>query len=262
MPSDQRVNFVVLFQGRAGSSYLTDVLDRHPDITASGEWLAGLLEGEDERGDSVLARLRSAGRRLVRGCPTQRQLHGTRAFFGERRPGTRVAGFKTKVRDLLEPARIAEILVEADAKVIVMRRENLVKQAVSRLNAARLHARTRRWNRRQGEEPLGSFSVSPATFSAHLAQVVFDQRVLDAFADLLDAPRLELEYADLLRDREGWFGSVYDFLEVEPRPIESDVLKNTRDDLRRVLTNFDELRNAYRGTRFEPMFDETVGSAP
>lgn len=253
------VNFVILFQGRAGSSYLIDVLDRHPDITAAGEWLAGVLEEEAGEGGGPWDRARAAGRRFWKGCPAQRQLGGTRAFFGRNRPATRAAGFKTKVRDLRDPGRMGEVLEGAGARVIVMRRRNLVKQAVSRLNAARLHRETDRWNLHEGEARLGSFSVAPEDFATHLRRVVYDQRVLEAYSELLDLPTLHVEYADLLRDRHAWFESIFDFLEAEPRALESQVLKNTDDDLSRVLTNFEELRRAYSGTRFEPMFDETVG---
>jgi len=262
MPSGDRVNFVVLFQGRTGSSYLTDVLDRHPEVTAGGEWLADLWSVASARGATPGARLHDALRRIVRGCPASRQITEARAFFAEERPPTRVAGFKTKVSDLLDLQGMRAGLEDSSVRAVVMHRENLVKQTVSHLNAMRLHQRTREWNLHDEADRLEAFAPTVAHFQEALRRVVFDDRVLRAFADLLDAPRLELEYGDLLRDRDAWFGSVYDFLEVEPRPIESDVRKNTRDDLRRVLTNFDELRDAYRGTRFETMFDETVGSAP
>ncbi len=35
-------------------------------------------------------------------------------------------------------------------------------------------------------------------------------------------------------------------------------IKNTSDDLRKVIMNFDELRSHYIGTPFELMFDEVL----
>ena len=74
----------------------------------------------------------------------------------------------------------------------------------------------------------------------------------------LAVPKLMLEYDDLLRDKDAWFRSIFDFLEVEPRDLESPVLRNEPGDLRDALVNFDELRARYRGTPFEPMFDEVL----
>jgi hypothetical protein len=45
---------------------------------------------------------------------------------------------------------------------------------------------------------------------------------------------------------------------VRPQPARARVLKNTHDDLRLAVRNFDELRARYAGTRFEAMFDEVI----
>jgi len=255
------VNYVILFQGRAGSSYLIDALGQQPDVTADGEWLAWLEQEHQDREDP-LSRLRRTWTRLVEGCPASRQAAWVRAFFGADRATTRAAGFKTKVRDIRNPEPVRVLLEEADIRVIVMHRRNVIKQVVSRLNARRLHERTAAWNLRRENDRPDSFSMTPTDFAFELRRVIFDQRMLTAFADLLDAPRLELEYADLLRDREAWLASIFDFLDVDHLPIEDQVLKNTDDDLSRALENFDELRAAYAGTVYETMFDETTRSGP
>ena len=71
----------------------------------------------------------------------------------------------------------------------------------------------------------------------------------------LDRPLLHLDYEDLLADPTAVFHQLLAYLGLPPAPIQGTTLKNTSDDLREVVTNFDELRARYAGTRYEPMFD-------
>ena len=149
-------------------------------------------------------------------------------------------------------------------RAVVMVRRNLVKQAISHMNAARLYERTRHkrgrtaWNLYSEEDRMDALHADSEAFDRTLRRVVFDEAILTAFAEFVDVPSLRVEYADLLRDSEAWFRSVYEFLGVPDPSTESAVLKNTDDDLRSAVANFDELRSRYVGTRFEPMFDEVV----
>ena len=46
------------------------------------------------------------------------------------------------------------------------------------------------------------------------------------------------------------------FLTGRSRQVQGGTLKNTGDDLRSAVLNFDDLRRRYAGTRCEAMFDE------
>ena len=54
--------------------------------------------------------------------------------------------------------------------------------------------------------------------------------------------------------------AIFDFLGVPARDLESAFHKNTKDDLREALPNFDELRARYADTPYGPMFDEVVSA--
>ena len=51
---------------------------------------------------------------------------------------------------------------------------------------------------------------------------------------------------------------MFAFLDVPERAVQSKTLKHTSDDLRQVITNFDDLRARYTGTRYASMFDEVL----
>lgn len=254
----EKVNFVILFQGRTGSSHLIDVLNKHPNIVAEGEMLVDFLPEPSAGTTSLLQRVRAGTLRFWEGCPATRQIASTDALYTHR-PGARAIGFKTKVRDVIDLEAMKRVLEAHSVRAIIMQRRNLVKKTASRLNAARLYETTQEWNLHDEADRLGLFRVTPERFDLALRKVVYEHKTLQAFADYLDLPKLTLEYADLLADREQWFASVFEFLGVEPADLDSDVMKNTDDDLRNVLTNYEELKAYYRGTAFEPMFEERAG---
>ena len=264
--STQQVNYTILFQGRAGSSFLVDALDNHPEIRSHGEIFAhhmGMLQGRS-LADSKLQRARQLAKLGWDGTPIDHQAACLDRIWSDPREA-RVVGFKTKIRDITDPEGLKETIEAEQAKIIVMKRDNLVKQALSRINSIRLYERTKAahgrgdWNLRDEGDRLDTRPIPVAEFDKWLRFVTFDQQMLEAFAEYVSGPRLELEYNDLLEDRNAWFGSVFDFLGVEDVPLGSDFKKNTSDDLREAIPNYDELAEHYAGTRFEKMF-ETDGA--
>lgn len=247
-----RVNFLILFQGRAGSSFLVDALAKVPGVVAEGEMLVGV--------DPAHGSLRNRVRRLLRPLPDdgvdRLQLTWTRTFFRGDWPGARAVGFKTKVRDVFDLEGFARVLAEEHVRVIVLERRNLVKQAVSNLNAERLHAAHGEWNLRDGQGNLGSFEADPDRFDDLLRKVVLEHEVLDAFVRYLRLPLLRLDYEGLVQDRNAWFHAACAFLGLPASEPVSQVRKNTGDDLRSVLRNFAALRARYEGSRFAAMFDD------
>jgi len=238
MPTLRRsvTRFVVLFPGRSGSTYVISALDAHPKISAKGE---------------VLDPLRPVG--------PEAQLDWTRRFFRGRLVSPyRAVGFKTKLRDVLDQDGFAAILDEYDAKLIYLDRRNDVKHAISRITARRLKDTTGRWNRYDGDARLDAFPVDVTDFEARLEAVEAEKATIAAYVERLDRPLLHVDYEDLLADPTATFHRLLGYLGLPPAPIRGSTLKNTSDDLREVVTNFDELRARYAGTRYEPMFDEVL----
>lgn len=234
----QVTRFVILFVERAGSTYLSTLLNSHPDINALREQLA-VLKQEGKSG--------------------QEQVDWIQSFFTPPRSSRYAAvGFKTKTVDVLDPEAFRAVLRKNQTKIIQLQRRNSVKGAVSTLNAQRLQQATGNWNLLDESDRRPAFSVEPAEFDDYLQRRVAWDEELATFVKQLDLPTLPLFYEDMLVDENAFLSEVFDFLEVKPAPVKGKTYKNTSDDLREVLTNFDELRSRYEGTDFESMFDEVL----
>ncbi len=227
------VRFVLLFMGRSGSTNLVEALASHPGIAARGEWLFG------KDGD--------------------RQLRGARRFLTRPPQGEYSAiGFKTKLKDVRDPEEFAGLLREVGARIILMRRRNVIKQVVSRFNSHRLYEATRDWNLYDEEDRLPPATIDLTWFSGSLEEIEEEKRELESYVRDLGVPMLSLYYEDLLVDRQATLERVFSFLGVRFEPVWGRCNKNTNDDLREAVSNFDELRSHYVGTPYEQMFDEVL----
>lgn len=230
--------FVILFVERSGSTYLATMLASHPRILARREEFAQMRQrGIDGRG----------------------QLEWAAKFWS---PGLlspyRAIGFKAKLVDILDLQGFARLLAERRVRIIELHRRNLVKAVVSIVNARRLHEASGNWNLLQESDRLPPLRVDPEEFERLLEERIRWDRELEDFTAGLGLALVRLYYEELLEDEPAFIGRVLDFLQVDRRPLVGKTLKNTHDDLRRALVNYEELRSKYAGTPFEAMFDEVV----
>jgi LPS sulfotransferase NodH len=238
MPEQRCVPFVVLFTGRSGSTYLVESLDRHTDIRAEKEMFAAMRQ---------------------QGCAAADQIAWARSFLATPPyEGCLAVGYKTKPRDIPDPDAFRALLTELGARVVLLQRRNVVKQAVSLINAMRLQERTGDWNLYSEGDRAGLQAIEPAEFEKYLRKIEQDQAAAEAYAATLDLPLLRIWYEDMLRDEAGFLGRIFEFLGAPFEAVRGSALKNTSDDLRASLANFDELRSRYEGTRYAEMFDENI----
>ena len=224
------INFVTVFEERSGSSYFMDSLNSLPHIQAESERMKTLPSRE-------------------------RQPAWINSFFGLGSPHLEAKGFKTKLSDVVCPDRFRSLIVAHNCRVIYLTRRNLIKLTVSGLNAQRSFEQTGRWNRVVGTESLPPFHVPLEHFIGYLnGRIQLEQNLRD-FIATLSCPVLTIAYEELLADRNTVFAETFAFLGARPGPVSSRFLKNTDDDLRLVLLNFSELKDHFRGTEYEPMFD-------
>ena len=233
--------FVILFVERAGSSFLQTALKSHPSILARPEKLGAL------RHDGGSAR---------------DQLKWTSRFLNAPLVGRhRAIGFKTKLVDVLDREGFAKVLCQRGVKVIHLQRRNSIKAVVSTLNARRQWEVSGNWNLHSEVTRLPAFTVDPTEFARLLKEREELNRDLENYVQTLELPTLRLWYEDLLWDRDSFLRETLDFLNVPVRRLEATTLKNTKDDLRQAITNFDELRASYEGTPYESMFDEGIDAS-
>ena len=230
--------FVLLFVERSGSTYLVTLLNSHQDILALREEFSAL--------------------RLI-GKGAAEQLERARQIYSPPVIGPyKAIGFKSKRVDILDAEGFSNILHENKCRVIQLMRRNSVKAVISTINADRLYQASGKWNLLKEDDRMPPFTVDIDQFDKMLQERLRWDDEMQAFCDQLNLPKITLYYEDLLEDKEGFLRRVFSFLGVKPKPVTEKTIKHTRDNLREVLTNFDELRARYIGTPYEIMFDEVI----
>lgn len=235
-PRKNVTRFVLLFEGRTGSSYLISSLDQHPKVRAMEEGLV-ILKKEGHYAQAQWTCKALSVPILSR--------------WG-------AVGFKTKLRDISDPEQFARLLQELNVKIIHMQRRNRIKVTVSEINCNVLYQRTNYYNVYKEQDQLPPISIELEHFKKILKmREDLDNRLSNYVADL-GLPILEIYYEDLLIDERSTLKNTYEFLGVPARHTRGKSFKNTSDDLRQALLNFNELRTAFAGTPYESMFDEIL----
>lgn len=234
--------FVILFIERDGSTYMISMLESHPAIATVYERFSVMRQ----KGEDAAAQLAWADE-----------------FYTAPLVGSTAAiGFKTKLVDVLDPTGFAALLREKQVHVIQMQRRNRVKAVISRINARRLYEATGNWNLYNKSDRMPPMVVDPGIFARYLREREEADEQLSAYVGELGLPALLVTYEELLLDRDGVLQEIFTFLKVPPHPVQEKTMKHTKDDLREVVENFDDLRARYVGTPYESMFDEVLAPAP
>lgn len=234
----QVTRYVVLFVERSGSTYLATLLDSHPDIKALREQFAVLIQ---------------------QGKGAEDQLNWARNFYTHPLLGRyKSYGFKTKLVDILDRQGFARLLEEKNCRVITLYRRNSVKAVISTINAKRLYEASGNWNLLDEKNRQSSFEIDPTEFGELLEERQTWDQELEAYSSQLNTPKIKLFYEDLLQNEQELLDKVFAHIKVKPRPVQGKTLKHTKDNLREVITNFDQLRYRYVGTVYEQMFDEVL----
>lgn len=228
--------FVILFEGRTGSSYLVTGLSKHPNVRAGWE---------------ELPKLKAIGHEAQANWTRRALTPPLIGRFG-------AVGFKTKLRDIADPINFSQLLQELNVKVIHMQRRNRVKVAISEINSNVLHARTGSYNVYKEGDRLPPLRIEALEFRNVLAMRERLDGNLKHFVEHLNLPTVEVFYEDILLDEAETLRAIYEFIGVTPRITKGSSYKNTSDDLRDALLNFDELKASVAGTPYEEMFDEVL----
>ena len=173
-------------------------------------------------------------------------------------PEISAVGFKTKLNDVLDTDRFASLLQGLNARILVTQRRNTVKLIVSWFNSERIFAASGDWNVYANKGPQEPLRLAPEKFDRRLKSVVIGKERLDRFVKNLGLSTLQIDYEDLLLHQQKTLRKVCSHLSVPYQSMESNCSKATSDDLRPVIGNFEELRSYYKGTAYEPMFEEIL----
>lgn len=191
-------------------------------------------------------------------------LHGEQVghfYRDERYARLACLGFDNKLRDIADPEGFGAALATHGARVLVLKRRNVVKQVTSGLNALRTRTITGRVHAYEAQDiPHEPFTLDLQQFDAHLRRPVHRLEALDRFARSRDWPALEVLYEDLVLEREATIQRIVAFLDAPQGSIQLEPrgkpLKQSPTELQQLLTNFEALRQRYAGTPWRDMIED------
>jgi LPS sulfotransferase NodH len=241
---------IILTSQRSGSTFLQGCLDAHPSVKCYGELLVS--------SNPVIPRpLRN--RRLLTKAYRYVMVRGwnpvsilNRYYARKEAP---VVAFKAMYNHVNNRRVRAYLTAHPEIRVIHLRRDNLLKQHVSKLLLSA--KRERPWIPHTTRPiPVASVRVSPERAIKDM------RRVRDSFLEferlLSGHRRIELVYERMFNgqtlSREAW-AKVSELLEIEPVTVGSDLVKMNPHELRPMVKNYDELAAALAGTEFERYLD-------
>ena len=244
--------FVILTPGRSGSSYTRSCLNSHPNVicypelfvrrgaSAQAEILDAVVDNRLNRLDS---KTRSIIRRSIPGLPNR---------------DVNALGFKVQLQDLHEPTRLFTQLEAHDYKMVYLKRKNIVKSVVSKLNQERLLREYGPGNSNISDRNRvqKALHVHPPEFLETLRFRIKLESWHDRFAAAYGAEKRTVFYEDLLDSPEEYFGPILELLGVKPLKLSGEYIKHTPDRLSEAIENYDEIVELARGTRYAELLSQ------
>jgi LPS sulfotransferase NodH len=225
--------FIVLSRSRTGSNLLISLLSKHPGVQAKGE-IFSRLKGRPHM--KVLAR-------VFRRQPFYVKAAGFKIFYYHPQDD--------------DSGRIWETLASMeDLHVIHLKRRNILRTLISRRLAGIQGdwVATAREPRRAARQQPTSVTFSPEELGEGFAETRgWEQAGDDRFRN---HPLLTVYYEDLVRHSEESFHQVTDFLGVRYHRAENELRKQNTRSLRDSVTNYDELKLAFAGTKWQQFFED------
>ena len=223
--------YVILFQGRAGSTLLTEHMRSHPNISAQYEAFSTLPKEWSVQLDWM-----------------------TNLFYAENRGNpTQVIGFKTKLSDIADQDLFANFVQDNKIKVIHLFRKNLVKLIVSVIRADRLRKTSGNSNLYDQKNSLGKIHIDPTEFRKQKKRIRL-YRELREYIDGMNVDVCRVRYEDLLYNLDRTLNRLWRYVGVKKHQTDAEVLKNTPDRLEDAVENLDELRASF--PEYERFFAE------
>ena len=272
------VPFIILSPGRTGSNLLMYYLRANPEVCCFSEVLNTGFEYVDygvDGYDNYSAEDLSLRQINVTAFLRQR-------IFGEQPEAIRAVGFKAMYQHLaFVPGSTEELVSMPDLHVVHSKRQNLLRQFVS----FRIAAKTGIWlnpipapGSPSAPSRVARFGIGPrritrklfgqrsrpaerkaVTITADECRVYFQwSRDLDnEYAERFRAhPVLDVWYEDIVSREQHTLGDVQIFLGVSARPLSTGTQRQNPEPLPQLITNYEELRGAFRDTEYAHFFDE------
>jgi LPS sulfotransferase NodH len=253
---NDRVNFCILTTQRSGSTWLVSLLDSHPQIKAFSELFIG--EEFAHQSDEYLP---WTDQHLSSFYEFEKRNPGLRPFQVfqyletlDHYPETyRAVGFKLMYSQLAKRPEILLKLILAKYKVINLVRENPLDIIISKANLRRSGS-----PHFKKEQALKAIELKPTLLLQELKKQDRKTQLMRTMLNLLPLQVLNITYESLCENQQSAINSVLSFLEVEDKKISlnSNLKKISKGQYSQKIANFEEVRIALSGTRFQQFLRE------
>jgi hypothetical protein len=241
---------VILFQGRCGSSWLSSALNQHSQIAFEGEILEELKNvpwlGNEPGWESQMA--------WTEDFLDGKVLPSIEESLKPEKPV--VAGYKTKLSSVLDIECFYKYLHDKDAKIIRLVRANRLDQILSHIRAEILFSQKEQWNIKidqsysaeQIEIDIDNFFYINQCFE-------YEETRLDTFLGRMTLKKHLVDYDELLKDNKNAMDRIYGFLGLDFQESKGIYKKMSPLDNFRYIRNYDQLKDASRGTNLFKFFE-------
>jgi hypothetical protein len=234
--SSEPIRFMILMQwGRVGSNLIVNIVNQSKQAALT-----------NERFNSI------------RDAAGQMEWYQEHFQFDAPVASHRLIGSKENILAIADREAFLARLRADKVRIIRMRRDNLVKAAVSQVRAQLYAEQTKAetgkamWAVRKGEAPLGPTEIDPTDLRWRIdAMNRARTALLEAFTP---GEVLDIEYDQILDDLPGVVGRLRSHLDLpDDAPFRVPFVKATPDDLGEIVSNYDAVRDSLIGTSYEPM---------
>jgi LPS sulfotransferase NodH len=224
------VRFVVLTRSRTGSNLLLSFLNSHPNVFCEGE-IFSKLKGTD---------------------PIKR-LNNT---FGKQPRHVRAKGFKIFYYHPLDADAVefwAELERRTEFRIIHLTRDNILRTLLSRKIAGIQGAWTgTRFDQGETADKQVSFHADELEEGFRQTQAWQDS----AAARFAGHPMLQLTYEGLTENPLDSYRALSTFLGLPASELRTSLNKQNPESFRRLIRNYDELKQRFTGSPWDKYFDE------
>ena len=229
------IKFIVFADARTGGTHLMSKLNSHPDVFAVSEPFAH-------------HNLNSH----------QEQIEWMNHFYANlKKQKFACLGFRTKIEHQSDLDQFVDVVNSENIICFSLQRRNLVKKAISRINAVELYKQTKDYNRKSSDFKAQQYEIKPNKLLKEIEICEEQKRITTEFITRLNNINI-IYYEQILLDEKMFFDSIISKLGLELKELKTTVFKNTGDDLSKSLLNYEEIREKLKDTKYLGDLEEVL----
>jgi LPS sulfotransferase NodH len=254
---DNMQKFVVLFVGRCGGTWLSSMIRNVPQVYMQNEVFAGVCRNLSGKNDTVPYPDTDAEKKRHRNLQSafleRATIPKTNKFFKDVEPvGDEIAsGFLLKYRQILHVEDFVKFVHDNDCKVIYLKRENILQQAISYFGGFQAKKINGSYNVIGSAKPVETFEVNPQELISKTQEFDRDNQNFENFLSKNDFNEHWITYEDMLADVNGQVNGVLRHIGVESQSkFTTNVKKNLKNSIKETLENYDECYESLSDTPY------------